>query len=268
MAVWVVHVHLLAMMPRLARRLGSALRCAFGVSLAACAAGAPPATPAPTPDTVVVVDTVVVRVGPDRGPELEQRAATLQLQLLERAAQVEDLQRQLEAARQEIVRAMARLQTLASRAEAASVMAEAEIGLEALTGAAGDEEVPEAAQARHLLVLSTTEFADENYGGALYLASQARRVARAGEVRLTIGERGDRQPGEVLFALPLPLETARRSNVRAGPGLGFRVLFTLDPETHLVGHSYTEQWVRITDEQGRDGWIFHNLVTRPREGGQ
>ena len=58
---------------------------------------------APMPDTVVVVDTVEV---PDR--ELAQRVATLQLQVLERTAQVADLQRQLDAARQEIVRAMAR----------------------------------------------------------------------------------------------------------------------------------------------------------------
>ena len=250
---------------QLTRRLRSTLCSAFCGSLAACAAGTPPATTTPMPDTVVVVDTVEVRSGPDR--ELDQRAATLQLQLLERTAQVTDLQRQLDAARQEIVRAMARLQTLASRAEAASVMAEAEIALEAVTGAAGDEEVPAAAQARRLLVLSTTEFSDENYGGALYLASQARRVARTGEVRLS-GDGGDRQPGEVLFALPLTLETARRSNVRSGPGLGFGVLFTLDPATPVVGHSHTGQWVRITDDQGRAGWIFHNLVRGTREGGQ
>ncbi len=255
-----------SMMPSVARRLGSTVCSLFCASLAARAAGTPPATPASSPDPAVVVDTVVVRVGPDRDPELEQRVATLQLQLLERAAQVQALQRQLDAARQEIVRAMARLQTLASRAEAASVMAEAEIALEALTGVAGDEEVLEAAQARQLLVLSSTEFADENYGGALYLASQARRVARAGEVRVVSGEQGDRQPGEVLFALPLPLETARRSNVRAGPGLGFRVLMILDPATPLVGHSHTEEWVRITNELGLDGWIFHDLVTSAQEG--
>ena len=216
-------------------------------------------------DTVQVVDTVEVRAESD--PALEQRVATLQLQLLERAAQVEDLQRQLEAARQEVVRGMARLQTLASRAEAASVMAEAEIALRAVTGVTGDEEAPEAAQARRLLVLSTREFAEENYGGSLYLASQARRVARAGEVRMISSEQGDRQPGEVMFALSLPLETAQRSNVRAGPGLGFSVLYTLDAATPVVGHSHTEQWVRITDDQGRDGWIFHSLVTSPREGG-
>ena len=146
-------------------------------------------------------------------------------------------------------------------------MAEAEIGVQTVTGAAG-EDVPEAIEARHLLVLSATEFADENYGGALYLASQARSAARAGEFRLISERQGDRQPREVLFALPVPLATARRSNVRTGPGLGFRVLFTIDPATPLVGHSYTEQWVRITDDEGRDGWIFHNLVTSPSEAGR
>jgi len=238
----------------------SALCFAFSVWLSACAGGTGPATPAPER----VVDTVVVRSAADAG--LEQRVATVQLQLLEREAQLEGLQRQLDAARREVVRVMARLQTLASRAEAASAMAEAEIGAQAVTGAAGAEDVPEAIEARHLLALSATEFADENYGGALYLASQARQVARTGEVRLSSGEQEDRQPREVLFALPVPLETTRRSNVRTGPGLGFRLLRTLDPATPLVGHSHTEEWVRITDSQGRDGWIFHNLVASPLEG--
>ena len=249
------------MKTQLASRLRSALCSAFCVSLAACAAGTPPA-----PGLVVVVDTVEVRARPD--PALEQRAATLQLQLFERSAQVEELHRQVEAARQEVVRVMARLQTLASRAEAASAMAEAEIGVQAVTETAGDEELPAAAEARRLLVLSSAEFADENYGGALYLASQARSLACAGEVRLIGVDLGDRQPGEVLFALPVPLATARRSNVRTGPGLGFRVMFTVEPGTAVVGHSHTEQWVRITDDRGREGWIFHNLVTSPGEGGR
>ncbi len=247
-------------MNRLALRLRNALCSAFSVSLAACAGGTSPATPAP----VAVVDTVVVRAAADA--ELEQRVAALQFQLLERTAQVEDVQRQLEGTRQEVVRQMARLQTLASRANAASAMAEAEIGVEALTAAEGNGEVPEAAQARRFLELSTTEFADENYAGALYLASQARSVARAAEFRLTTLDQGDRQPSEVLFALPVPLETVRRSNVRTGPGLTFRVIVTLDPGTPLVGRSHTELWVRITDDQKREGWIFHDLVASRRGG--
>ena len=169
------------MMNRLASRLQRPLCSAFFVSLSACAGGTAPVAPAPAPapEIVVVVDTVEAPAETDLA--LEQRVATLQLQLFEGAAQVADLQRQLEAARQEVVRTMARSQTLASRAEAASAMAEAEIGVQTVSDAAGDEEVPEAAQARQLLMLSTAEFADDNYGGALYLASQARRVARAGE---------------------------------------------------------------------------------------
>ena len=239
---------------RLAFQPGWTLCVAYSVSLTACATGGTPA-----PETVVVVDTVQVRAAPD--PELQQRVATLQFQLFERSAQVENFRRQLNAARLEVVRAMARLQTLASRAEAASSMAEAEIGVRAVTGTAGDEEVPAAAEARYLLELSAREFAGDNYGGALYLASQARGIVRTGEVRLISEELGGRQPGEVLFALPVPLVAARRSNVRTGPGLGFRVLFTVEPKTPVTGNSYAQQWVRITDDQGRDGWIFHNLVT-------
>ena len=250
------------MMNPLAFRFRITLCSAFGLWLAACGGGTAPATPAPR----VAVDTVVVRSEVDA--ELEQRVASVQLQLLERAAQVEELQRQLDAARREVVRAMARLQTLASRAEAASAMAEAEIGVEAVLGAAGDEEVPDVAQSRQLLALSATEFARENYGGALYLASQARSVARAGEFRLASTELEDRQPTEVLFALPVPLQTMRRSNVRTGPGLTFRVSFTIDAATALVGHSHTEQWVRINDDQGREGWIFHDLVASREESGR
>jgi hypothetical protein len=251
------------MMKRLAFRLRNALCSSIGVLLAACAGGTQPATPAPN---IVIVDTVEVPAEPDL--ELEQRVATLQLQLFERSAQVVDLQRQLEAAMHEVVRTMARSQTLASRAEAASAMAEAEIGLQSVAEAAGDEEVAEADQARELLLLSGTEFADDNYGGALYLANEARRLARVGEYRITSGEQEGRQPSERLFALPVPLETVGRCNVRTGPGLGFRVIATLDPVTAVVGHAYTELWVRIIDEEGREGWIFHNLVATPREGGR
>ena len=238
---------------QLTLRLRSALCSALGISLAACAAATSPGTVAPV--AVVVVDTIEVT-----SPELEERIAALQFQLLERNAQVEEVRRQLEGARQEVVRQMARLQTLASRADAASAMAEAEIGVEALTAAEGDAAL-EAAEALHFLELGTREFADENYAGALYLASQARSLTQAaGDFRLTNGAQAERQPGEVRFALPVQLETLKRSNIRTGPGLTFRVLVTLDPGTPLVGNSHTELWVKITDEQGRDGWIFHDLV--------
>ena len=70
---------------------------------------------------------------------LEQRVARLELLVAERDAQVEDLQARLDEARQEVVRALAKLQTVASRAEAASAIAEAEIAVQALRAATGTQ---------------------------------------------------------------------------------------------------------------------------------
>src|ERR1700745_4005783 len=72
-----------------------------------------------------------------RDTALEQHAARLELKVLEQEAQVEELQTRLDDARREVVRAMAKLQSLATRAEAASGMAEAEIALQALRSAVG-----------------------------------------------------------------------------------------------------------------------------------
>lgn len=224
----------------------------------------PPEPPEPTvvTDTLVVTDTVTVQVTTESGadPALQAQVATLQLQLLESEALSNDLQARLDATIQEVVRTMAKLQSQANRAEAASGMAEAELAVETLVALADEGPAPEIDQARELMGMSTNEFNGGNYGGALYLASQARGVARAGERRLS-GDGRSVRPGEVLFALPLQLQTTTRSNVRSGPGMAFGVLFTLDRGSVLTAQSYSQQWVRVRDTDGRDGWIFHSLVT-------
>jgi hypothetical protein len=214
-------------------------------------------------DTVTVtrVDTVRVEAPAAADPALQDRVARLQIQLLERDVQIRELEEQLDATRVELVRNMARLQTQASRAEAASGMAEAEIALGSLRRAAGGTALPELTQSEDLFRQSTSEFAGENYGGALYLATQVRSLVRAGQARLQGRGGGSLVQGEALFAVPVPLRTTGRANVRSGPGTTFSVAFTLDPSTPVTGQSYTSQWIRIVDEQRREGWIFNTLVT-------
>ena len=230
--------------------------------LAACAKSAPPeVAPAPdsTPPRVVRVDTVRVR-----DPELEQRVSRLELQLLGKDAQLEDLQGRLDEARREVVRTMAKLQTVATRAEAASAMAEAELALQSLRNAPGAQASLESGQAGQLLQQSSVEFNRQNYGGALYLANQSKSVAGAGKGRLEVGDHTAR-PGEVLFAVPVGLVTTARGNVRDGPGTRFTVLFTADNGASLTGYSYVDDWIRVRDESGREGWVFQALVSRRRE---
>jgi uncharacterized coiled-coil protein SlyX len=202
-----------------------------------------------------------VRTGPSRA-DLEKRIARLELSLLDREAQVEELQSRLEETRQEVVRAMAKLQTLASRAEAASAIAEAEVALQPLKAPPGQITPPEATQASRLLRESSSEFDKENYGGALYLANQAKILAGTARGRLSAGDRGSQRLGETAFALPIRLEAVGRGNVRAGPGTGSRIEFAVEPGDSLIGYSYVDEWIRIGNDQGRSGWIFRSLVTR------
>jgi len=235
---------------------------ALPASFTACAqGGAAPVGPVPGgADTVVVVDTVVTDAGPNEGREA--RVARLEIMLLERDARIRRLQESLDATRQEVVRNLAKLQSQASRAESASGIAEAEIAVQTLARTPGGPALDEHAEAAARLEESSSEFARENFGGALYLATQARTLAADGRARLSNQGRGDLRPDESVFATAVPLQTVeQRVNVRSGPGLSHDVLTTLEPGTALVGQSYTSEWVRVIDDDGGEGWIFHTLVT-------
>lgn len=231
--------------------------------IAACRSSGPQAPPsgsapaqAATATPRVVRETVTVR-----DAEMERRLHRAELRVLEKEAQVEVLETRLEDARDEVVRTMARLETLSSRAEAASGMAEADVAMQALR-AAGGAQSPEMQQAALLSRRSSAEFGKRNFGGALYLASQARAFAIAGRARLVSG-RGALRPGETLFAVPVRLRAAGRGNVREGPGTGHPVAFPVEGGAQLTGLSYTDEWVRVVDDNGRSGWIFRSLVARP-----
>jgi hypothetical protein len=227
---------------------------AFVAAAIACSQAKPAAAPAPS--IKVVHDTVTLR-----DPELDKRVSRLELQLLARDAQIEDLQARLEDTRAEVVRAMAKLQSVASRAQAASAMAEAEVALQTLKSGAGADP-PEAAQVTRLVRQSATEFDKQNYGGALYLANQAKTVASSYRGRLGVSREGAR-PGETLFAVPIKLKTTSRGNIREGPGTNFAVSFQTEAGSLITGYSYADEWVRISDDGGRTGWIHQTLVARP-----
>ena len=220
---------------------------------AACQNG--PKPPAPR----VVRDTVAVR-----DPEQDKRIARLELQLLASEAQIEDLQTKLEDTRAEVVRAMAKLQSGASRAQAASAMAEAEVALQTMkSGSQGQDPPPEADQVSRLVRQAAAEFDKQNYGGSLYLANQAKTLASSYRGRLAVAGRESARPGETPFAVPLKLVTTTRGNVRGGPGTNFPIVFAADSGTTLTGYSYLEEWIRISDDGGRGGWIYRTLVSRP-----
>jgi SH3-like domain-containing protein len=109
---------------------------------------------------------------------------------------------------------------------------------------------------------STSEFNKQNFGGALYLANQAKSIAESGRSRAA-GSRGAARSGETQFAVPIRLKATSRGNVREGPGTSFAVAFPVESGSALTAYAYSEDWVRVSDDSGRAGWIFRGLVGRP-----
>jgi hypothetical protein len=225
------------------------------------AAPPPAAAPAPPPAPVqqAAPETVTVR-----DPDLERENVRLRMSLLERSAQLAELSRQLDDATTEVVRAMARLRTLATRAEAASAMAEAEVTVQQLRG--GAEPPPEARQAEATLRAASKAFDAENYGGAVYLATQAKRAATAGRGRLAEGRAGARE-GETAFAVPVQMATTRRTNLRAAPSAGADLVATVQAGTPLTAYAWSQDWIRVTMADGRGAWVYQGLVRGAAPGG-
>jgi hypothetical protein len=230
--------------------LAAACSSAPAASTPPAAAPAPVAAPvAAKPETVTV-----------RDPELEREVVRLRMQVLEKSAQLVDTERRLNEATTEVVRAMARLRTLATRAEAASAIAEAEVALQQLRGRAGQQAAPEVRETEAALRRASEAFDAENFGGAVYLATQAKRVATAGRGRLA--ESGEAAPraGERAFAVPVPITTTSRANLRGAPSASGEVLATVNAGTALTAYAYLNEWIRVTTTDGRAAWLHQSLA--------
>ena len=201
--------------------------------------------------------------------ELNRTLADLEIRMLQKAALVNDLQRRVSTQQQrlddaitEVVRTKSKLRSIESKAEAASTIAEAEIAVKSMQSrieSGNREKVAELEKAQRLLDNSTAEFKSQNYGGALYLAVQARTLARSGD-RNDYHLQAGSTVGEVLFDQPLPLVLTKNTNLRAGPDLKDNVLITLKKGTPIVGYAHKGNWIRVHTDNGNAGWVHHSLV--------
>ncbi len=243
------------MLDRSSTTLRLAVLLPVALLASACSAfGAVPAAPPPALAATAASPPPPEPAAPDAA--LERRVAELELQVLEKDQQIVELQTRLDDARREVVRSMARQQSLATRAEAASGIAEAELALQSLPATAPPQA---AAEISDLMRLSSVEFDKANFGGALYLANQAKSAATAARGQPVTAD-GSSRPSERVLALPLNLATKTSANVRSGPGTRFAVLFTLPAEASVVAYSSADQWLQVADDAGRRGWISQSLI--------
>ena len=161
------------------------LACLLTIALAGCAQtpvgespSAPPSYDRGSEEQIIHLQQRVDQLEAELGRATEGTART-ELRRIDAEAQLVDLRRRYEELSQshdeavaEVVRAQAKLRGSVSQADAASNIAEAEIALAGLT----DGDYMQAQQARSLLQQAAEAFAQENFGGALYLSNQAKRL--------------------------------------------------------------------------------------------
>jgi uncharacterized protein YgiM (DUF1202 family) len=193
--------------------------------------------------------------------DLEEKAARMHLQTLEKDAEIRALNQKLEGAIQEVVRAMAKLRGLSGRAEAASNLAETEIALKSLPAEpALRPKEADLLQAQQLLRMATAEFKKENYDGTVYLTSQVKVLIKPRTERPVRGTELAGTDGEHTLSPVLALRASNRGNVRQGPGATFKILFVVERGTPLSAISYSGVWVRVKTDDGRAGWLHYSLI--------
>src|SRR5258705_10965812 len=158
---------------------------------------------------------------------------------MERDSVIDSLNARLDEALQEVVGAMGKLQLLPSRAEAASAMAEADVALQSITSSGRDS--PEARQGLRLMQLSAGEFKRKNFGGALYLANQAKAAARAH--LLAGGRLGNMRSGESRFPVPASCKAAHGPKSATDPGTNLAIRFPPKCAGTLSGSPNSGAWI-------------------------
>lgn len=253
--------------------------CFVGWVAAGCQIGQQAKRPEPAPCPPETIEALrsentslmkALATSEQKAQQLEQELSNLKIQVIEQDAVINELRRRSDAQQKrlsdaivDVVRSKAKLRSMESKAEAASTIAEAEIAFKALQSRAASFDwvaLDEIAITEHLLEMSAQEFNVQNYGGALYLANQAKGRVRTAQDRLSSMANTSPPAGEDSFAQPLPLKVLKKSNLRSGPGLEHEILAELEQGTLIVGLSHKGPWIQVQAPGEMTGWIYRPLV--------
>ncbi len=196
--------------------------------------------------------------------EFDTKLARFQTLLTEKDAQAQKLHRKIDDTIQEAVRTKSKLRSQENKADAASNFAEAETALKTLKDSQlGSDRRPELARVNALMKMSADELKKENYSGTLYATNQIKVIVKDLQDHAQGREKLTPLPGEVLFALPLPLKIAASGKVREQPAADAAVVWSVERGASPTAVSYKGSWIRLKGEGDRWGWMFYNLIASP-----
>lgn len=186
----------------------------------------------------------------------------LQMSLLEKRAEIEQLTRANERLVREFVRNNTHSWNRRSKVETVRLLAEVATVIKTVkeaqpTGHRKDLLV----KAEQLLAESRTELTRDNYDGAAYLAEQAMDNIQAIRLGIAADEQTEAEGDNIInFLVPLPMKITETCNVRESPSRQSEVKFILNAGSHVTAIGYQGQWIQVKTEQNT-GWIHQTLLS-------
>jgi len=202
----------------------------------------------------------------DQLAEQRQTTARLQLEMVEKQAEIDKAGVVRKEIRRNVEFPRPRVMTAGSRAEAATCLAEVEIETNATSEASlTDEGKKKFSRVEDLLEQSRSALDQERYDGACALAYQA--LALIDEIQLQSAPvRKVKASAYTDFLEPLQLQTVKKSNIRSRPSIYSSILETLAAGATISAHGFRGNWVKVTTASAKTGWIYYPLLAVPSAG--
>ena len=192
--------------------------------------------------------------------EHKRTCARLQLELVERQAEIDKAGAVREKIERKVESPRARILTAGSRAEAVTCLAEVEIEANATDKSSlTDTGRKNIAQVGDLLDQGRAALDQDRYDRACALAYQA--LALIDELRFQSAPVHRAKASAFTdFLAPVQLQTVKKSNIRSRPSIYSRILETLAAGSAITGHGFRGGWVKVTTASGKTGWIHYPLL--------
>jgi Bacterial SH3 domain len=222
----------------------------------------PSSPPEPAPEAPEAAETVELRESLARS---QYESSRLREALSERTAEVTALEEakatlelELKSALEELVRSQTSVRNVQSRAFAVSRIAEVRVELQSFRKRPDPALADRLDRAAGFLDHADRALADDNLGGAAYLAERANELLR--QVR-TIAETRTGEPTELIpLVPPRTLEVLATANLRKGPSADSEKLGAVGPGTELKAIARRGEWFQVEIEGKTPVWVYRRLV--------
>ncbi len=190
--------------------------------------------------------------------------ARLQMELVEKNEEIARLRAAGQGLAKEIASNTIRTPGANTRVETVAYLAEVATEIETVREKLEPEEQELFAEAEQLMVQSNRELENDRYEQASFLAAQARDL-------ISLQQFNDEGKARIMpktyadFISPLDLKVARTSNIRKAPGIRGKLLTTVESETGLTAIGSKGYWIKVSLQDGREGWIYYSLLSIPKK---